>query len=81
MEKIKFLMTDTGRSVTELCRETLEKRGVDVAVCPKDGAQDVYKRQAGKSSIVLRHAGTKKRQRISNKRRPDAARPFIRFYQ
>ena len=39
MEKIKFLMTDTGRSVTELCRETLEKRGVDVAVCPKDGAQ------------------------------------------
>ena len=32
MEKIKFLMTDTGRSVTELCRETLEKRGVDVAV-------------------------------------------------
>ena len=39
MEKIKFLMTDTGKSVTELCRETLEKRGVDVAVCPKDGAQ------------------------------------------
>ena len=39
MEKIRFLMTDTGSNVTELCRETLEKRGVDVAVCPKDGGQ------------------------------------------
>ena len=39
MEKIKFLMTDTGRSVTELCRETLEKRGVDVEAEANEAAE------------------------------------------
>ena len=39
MEKIKFVMTDTGSQVTALCREALQKKGVEVTVCRKDGEQ------------------------------------------
>lgn len=37
MEKIRFLMSDTGAQVTALCTDTLEKKNVAVTVCEKDG--------------------------------------------
>lgn len=39
MEKIKFLMTDTGAQITPLCRQALEAKGVQVTVCEKNGAK------------------------------------------
>ena len=41
MDKIKFLMTDTGAQTTQLCRQALEAKGIDVTVCEKTfaGAQ------------------------------------------
>lgn len=39
MEKIRFLMTDTSTQTTALCRQALEAKGVEVAVCEKNGAQ------------------------------------------
>lgn len=33
MDKIKFLMTDTGTQTTQLCRQALEAKGIDVTVC------------------------------------------------
>ena len=39
MEKIKFLMTDTGVQTTALCRQALESKGVQVTVCEKNGAR------------------------------------------
>lgn len=38
MDKIKFLMTDTGAQTTQLCRQALEAKGIDVTVCEKNGA-------------------------------------------
>ena len=32
MDKIKFLMTDTGAQTTQLCRQALEAKGIDVTV-------------------------------------------------
>ena len=37
MEKIKFVMTDTGAQVSALCRQALEAKGVAVTVCEKKG--------------------------------------------
>ncbi len=37
MEKIKFVMTDTGAQVSALCRQALENKGVAVTVCEKNG--------------------------------------------
>ena len=39
MDKIKFLMTDTGAQTTQLCRQALEAKGIDVTVCEKNGSQ------------------------------------------
>ena len=39
MEKIKFLMSDTGAEVTEACRKALEQKGVEVTVVEKDGTK------------------------------------------
>ena len=39
MEKIKFVMTDTGAQVSELCRQALEEKGVAVTVCEKNGSK------------------------------------------
>lgn len=38
MDKIKFLMTDTGAQTTQLCRQALEAKGIDVTVCEKNGS-------------------------------------------
>ena len=39
MDKIKFVMTDTGVQVTAQCRKALEDRGVAVTVCEKNGSK------------------------------------------
>lgn len=39
MDKIRFLMTNTGEQVTALCRQALEAKGVAVTVCEKNGAR------------------------------------------
>ena len=39
MDKIKFLMTDTGAQTTQLCRQALEAKGIDATVCEKNGSQ------------------------------------------
>ena len=37
MDKVRFLMSDTGAPFTAACREALEQKGVDVTVVEKDG--------------------------------------------
>ena len=39
LDKIKFVMTDTGAQTTQLCRQALEAKGIDVTVCEKNGSQ------------------------------------------
>lgn len=39
MDKIRFLMTNTGEQVTTVCRQALEEKGVSVTVCEKNGAR------------------------------------------
>ena len=39
MEKIKFVMTDTGAQVSAACRQALEAKGVAVTVCEKNGGK------------------------------------------
>lgn len=39
MDKVKFVMTDTGMQVSALCRQALESKGVAVTVCEKNGAK------------------------------------------
>ncbi len=39
MDKIKFVMTNTGAQVTAQCRQALENKGVSVSVCEKNGAR------------------------------------------
>ena len=39
MEKIRFVMTDTGAPATALCRQALEAKGIAVTVCEKNGAR------------------------------------------
>ena len=43
METMKFLMTDLGEAATAACVAALEGRGMEVVVCPKDGAQVLEK--------------------------------------
>ena len=42
MDKIKFLMSDTGAEITAACREALEQKGVEVTVVEKDGCHVKY---------------------------------------
>ena len=37
MDKVRFLMSDTGAQITAACREALEQKGVEVTVVEKDG--------------------------------------------
>ncbi len=39
MDKIKFLMSDTGAKTTALCRAALEQKGVSVTVCEREGTK------------------------------------------
>ena len=53
MDKIKFLMSDTGAEVTPLCREALEQKGVDVTVVEKDGSKVLQKMLSIRPNVVL----------------------------
>ena len=53
MDKIKFLMSDTGADITPLCREALEQKGVDVTVVEKDGTKVLQKMLSVRPNVVL----------------------------
>ena len=53
MEKIKFLMTDTGAQTTALCRQALESKGVQVTVCEKNGARALQTMLEQHPQVVL----------------------------
>ncbi len=53
MEKIKFVMSDTGTEITERCRKALEKENVEVAVVEKDGSKVLQKLLALRPQVVL----------------------------
>lgn len=46
MDKVRFLMSDTGAQITEACREALEQKGVEVTVVEKDGNTDSVRLQS-----------------------------------
>ena len=39
MERIKFVMTDTGAEVSALCKAALEEKGIAVTICERNGAK------------------------------------------
>ena len=57
MDKVRFLMSDTGAQITAACREALEQKGVDVTVVEKDGNKDgnkvLQKMLAVRPQVVL----------------------------
>ena len=53
MEKIRFVMSDTGADVTQLCRAALEAKGVEVTVVEKDGTKVLQKLLAVRPQAVL----------------------------
>lgn len=53
MEKIKFLMSDTGAATTQLCRAALEQKGVEVTVCEKDGEKVLRRMLELEPQVVL----------------------------
>ena len=53
MDKVRFLMSDTGAQVTEACREALEQKGVEVTVVEKDGNKVLQKMPAVRPQVVL----------------------------
>ena len=53
MDKVRFLMSDTGAPFTAACREALEQKGVDVTVVEKDGNKVLQKMLAVRPQVVL----------------------------
>ena len=53
MEKIKFVMSDTGVEVTERCRRALEQENVEVTVVEKDGNKVLNKLLALRPQAAL----------------------------
>ena len=51
MDKIKFLMSDTGAEITAACREALEQKGVEVTVVEKDGLKVLQKMLAVRPQV------------------------------
>ena len=84
MEKIKFVMTDTGAQVSAACRQALEAKGVAVTVCEKNGGKalqtllDVHP-QAGAAGRLYAGPGRHHGSNSAMRRRTPAvpARPFL----
>ena len=57
MDKVRFLMSDTGAQITEACREALEQKGVEVTVVEKDGNKVLQKMLAVRPQVVLLDEG------------------------
>ena len=53
MDKIRFLMSDTGAEFTARCREALEQNGVEVTVVEKDGMKVLQKMLSIRPQVVL----------------------------
>ena len=53
MDKVRFLMSDTGTQVTAACREALEQKGVEVTVVEKDGSKVLQKMLSLRPQVVL----------------------------
>ena len=53
MDKVRFLMSDTGAPFTAACREALEQKGVDVTVVEKDGNKVLQKMLTVRPQVVL----------------------------
>lgn len=53
MDKIRFLMSDTGAEITAQCREALEQKGVEVTVVEKDGMKVLQKMLSIRPQVVL----------------------------
>lgn len=72
MDKIKFVMTDTGAQVTAQCRQALESKGVAVSVCEKNGARALETLLAVHPQAVLLDAFMPDLDAISVKQRYEA---------
>ena len=83
MEKIKFVMTDTGAQVSAACRQALEAKGVAVTVCEKNGGKALQTLLDVHPQAVLLDAfmpdWTPSRSNSAMRRRTPAvpARPFL----
>lgn len=53
MDKVRFLMSDTGVQVTAACREALEQKGVEVTVVEKDGTKVLQKMLSLRPQVAL----------------------------
>ncbi len=73
MEKIKFVMSDTGAETTALCRQALEEKGIEVTVVEKDGTKALQKLLALRPQAVLLDAFMPGLDAITVKQRYDAA--------
>ncbi len=73
MEKIKFLMSDTGAEVTAQCRQALEQKGIEVTVVEKDGQKVLQKMLAVRPRAVLLDAFMPGLDAITVKQRYNAA--------
>ena len=72
MEKVRFLMSDTGADITPLCREALEQKGVDVTVVDKDGSKVLQKMLQLRPHVVLLDAFMPGLDALAVKQRYDA---------
>lgn len=73
MEKIRFLMSDTGADITAACKKALEEKGVDVTVVEKDGTQALHKLLELRPQAVLLDTFMPGLDAISVKQRYEAA--------
>ena len=79
MDKIKFLMSDTGADITPLCREALEQKGVDVTVVEKDGTKVLQKMLSVRPNVVLLDAFMPGLDALTIKQRYNAAGGVAHF--
>ena len=73
MDKVRFLMSDTGAEITPLCREALEQKGVEVTVVEKDGTKVLQKMLQIRPNVVLLDAFMPGLDALAIKQRYDAA--------
>lgn len=73
MDKIKFVMSDTGAETTRQCRMALEQKGVEVTVTEKDGTKVLQKLLALRPQAALLDAFMPGLDAISVKQRYHAA--------
>ena len=80
MDKIKFLMTDTGASLTAACKAALEAKGAEVHVCEKNGTEALEALLALRPQAVLLDAFMPGLDAISVKERFEQEGGHARFY-